>query len=478
MPAGWLRFGCGWPPWRGWSVLRLTIMAGLIAMVGLRLCPTVIWPSLDWGDEIYQATEPAHRLVYGTGLVTWEWVAHIRSWILPGFIAGIMLAARFVGAGPHLYLPAIATLLGAISLVPVLGVFGWCRSRYGGWHALAGAAVPALAPELVYFGARPLSEVVAAHLLAGGLFVGGRNATVWRSAGAGALLGLATALRPQILPGALLILLWPGRGNRLPASGGAMAALFMAALLDWATLGSPAASIWRYALVNLEGASASFGVQPWYYFLLAEAAIWGVALPIPVGLCLWGARRWTLPLLAAMVIITVHMAIGHKEHRFIYPALVLGAVSAGIGMADLSLRLSQRLHSNLGAALALCGCWTALSAAVWFGAGLSTLRQRAEDNLEAADYAAALPGLCGIGMGPGRDAWVPYGGYTHLHQRVPLFWPADAAAFARESKGFNLLLSETREPGYAILRCFGPVCVARRDGTCRATPSDIMPAKP
>ena len=81
-------------------------------------------------------------------------------------------------------------------------------------------------------------------------------------------------------------------------------------------------------------------------------------------------------------------------------------------------------------------------------------------------------------MGPGHDAWVPYGGYTHLHQAVPLFWPADQAAFLREASGFTLLLSETKQPGYAALRCFGAVCVVKRQGACHDIPPDPMPAKP
>src|SRR5713226_3429456 len=55
---------------------RSLVAAGLLAIillaVGLRLVPIIFVPSVNWGDEIFQAIEPAHRLVYGYGLVPWE----------------------------------------------------------------------------------------------------------------------------------------------------------------------------------------------------------------------------------------------------------------------------------------------------------------------------------------------------------------------------------------------------------------------
>ncbi|MGH6980699.1 MAG: hypothetical protein ACREFC_05785, partial [Stellaceae bacterium] len=55
---------------------RLLIALGMSMLVllaiGLRLEPTILSPSINWGDEIFQTVEPAHRLVYGYGLVTWE----------------------------------------------------------------------------------------------------------------------------------------------------------------------------------------------------------------------------------------------------------------------------------------------------------------------------------------------------------------------------------------------------------------------
>jgi hypothetical protein len=59
-------------------------LAVLMALaVVLRLVPTVFEPSMVWADEIFQTSEQAHRLVYGSGLVPWEFQLGMRSWLLP-----------------------------------------------------------------------------------------------------------------------------------------------------------------------------------------------------------------------------------------------------------------------------------------------------------------------------------------------------------------------------------------------------------
>ena len=71
----------------------------VVLAIGLRVTPILIVPSIVWTDEIFQASEQAHRLVYGTGLVPWEFQLGVRSWLLPGIIAALMELARLVGDG-------------------------------------------------------------------------------------------------------------------------------------------------------------------------------------------------------------------------------------------------------------------------------------------------------------------------------------------------------------------------------------------
>ena len=144
----------------------LAALLGLVLLsIGLRLVPVLFMPSLNWDDEIFQATEPAHRLVFGYGIVPWEFQLGMRSWILPGTIAGLMQLSRLIGDGPAYYLPLIAAALTLLATAPVVCCFLWARRWCGPVAALAGASVVAVAPELIYFGGRALTEVVAAHIL-------------------------------------------------------------------------------------------------------------------------------------------------------------------------------------------------------------------------------------------------------------------------------------------------------------------------
>jgi phosphatidylinositol glycan class B len=312
------------------SANRLLVACGLLLIValavGLRLVPILFVPSMNWGDEVFQTVEPAHRLVYGYGLMTWEFQLGMRSWLLPGAIAGLIELARLIGEGPQYYLATIAAVFGLVAAVPVLCAFLWCRRWFGLAAGFAAAAAIAVAPELVYFGARALNEVVAAHLLVIALYliepgypVGDRR----RLFAAGLMLGLVSLLRLQLAPAAALVILWSGlrdwRG-RMPAliGGGGVAAAAIGAIVDWATLGYPFASVWRNVFYNIHlGVSSGFSVEPWFYYLLGELGVWLAAAPFVLVLVGIGSRRMPLLLAVALTIVAVHMAVPHKEYRFI-----------------------------------------------------------------------------------------------------------------------------------------------------------------
>ena len=124
-------------------------------------------------------------------------------------------------------------------------------------------------------------------------------------------------------------------------------------------------------------------------------------------------------------------------------------------------------------ALALTAGWGAAAFNAWHNGALAMLRYRDHDELMATALVRDLPSLCGVGL-YGDEAWVRYGGYSHLHRPVPLFWPKDAAALTATAQGFDTLVTDTPPPaalGFATLRCFGEVCVARRPGGCEARPA-------
>ena len=70
------------------------LAALLVVAWAVRLLPMLLDPSGSRPDEIFQSLEPAHRLLTGWGIVSWEWRDGIRSWLFPGAHQGRPSAAR------------------------------------------------------------------------------------------------------------------------------------------------------------------------------------------------------------------------------------------------------------------------------------------------------------------------------------------------------------------------------------------------
>jgi hypothetical protein len=467
----------------------------VVLAIALRLEPILVEPSEVWPDEIFQASEPAHRLVYGSGLVAWEFQLGVRSWLIPGVIAALMELSRIAGDGPDYYLPLIAGSFAALAVAPVVCSYLWCRPLFGAPGALLAGAVVAVAAELVYFGARTLSEVIAGHLLVIALYVlepGFRVTSYRRLLAGGALLGLVFVTRIQLAPAVAIVALWTSwRADRervLAMLTGAAAILIAAGILDALTLGYPFASLWRYVIYNLcYGVSSTFGVEPWNYYLLGELGVWGGACATLLLLAALGASRMPLLLVVALSILVTHSAIAHKEYRFIYPVVLLLTVLGGIGLAQIARwardwlidQGKTRTIAILASSAFALGWWCLASYQVWIGPTLINHRQRMHDSLAAASFVAQRPGICGIGLyGLNGEDWGIYGGYTYFHRAAPMYWPKDETALIAAAAGFDTLLYTQPPPptlGFDTLRCIGEVCVAQRPGGCRSIPMTPTP---
>jgi phosphatidylinositol glycan class B len=195
-----------------------------------------------------------------------------------------------------------------------------------------------------------------------------------------------------------------------------------------------------------------------------------------------GAFRVPVLLVAAVIILATHSAIAHKEYRFIYPAVLLLTVLAGIGLAQIAgwardwlieRGKTKTIATLAGNAFAL-GWWCLASYQVWTGAALVGHRQRMHDSLAAASFVAQRPAICGIGLyGLKGEDWGIYGGYTYFHRPAPMYWPKDEPALIAVADGFDTLLYTQPPPprlGFKTLRCIGEVCVAQRPGGCRSIP--------
>jgi GPI mannosyltransferase 3 len=260
---------------------------------------------------VFQTVEQAHRLVFGTGLVPWEFVYGTRSWVLPGALAGLMMLASPFCDGPNCYMRIIGSVLVALGASSALFAFLWGRRFFGTPGGIVAGIFAALWIDAAYFGPRTLSDSVAAHILVIGLFANAPSqpeaATSRRAAVAGALLSLASSLRVQLLPAIALTGLWgmlaifPRHRLVFLASGLSIGLLYGAA--DWFTWGYPFEALWRNIAANLYyGVQADFGESSWYWYIPAVLEYWTGLGAAMLALCLIGASRLPLPFAAAGLI--------------------------------------------------------------------------------------------------------------------------------------------------------------------------------
>ena len=472
------RFAVGARP----KTMRLRLAYILALAITLRLValalPTVVHP-----DEVFQYLEPAHRLLFGTGVTTWEWREGVRGWLLPLVIAVPMAAGAAIApsSGLYLLLPKLAMLLASLAIV----VVGWrLGERVSPLHATMTAAVAAGWYETIYFGPHVTSETIAVALIlpAALLIQSQRVASMARLASAGVLLGLAVSIRFQYAPAVAALAgasLWRRPADLVPVAFGGLCGLIPEAVADVAMGTVP----YRWFIENVRsnlvaGRAASYGTSgPFGLVALVwpRWSLWGVPL---LGLAAIGARRY--PALAAMALanFAFHSAIAHKEYRFVLLSAVIAVLLAAIGTADI-VRSTARTHGAKAArqrlAMLALG-WVAASTSLAFGAFQDKWRG---NGAEIAAFATLRndPALCGVGIY--RHHFSRTAGYATLHRDVPMLLFADEpgerprADVLAAAPAFNrVLAAEGRlgelPPGYTRMRCERGVCVFERPGGCDA----------
>jgi phosphatidylinositol glycan class B len=454
---------------------HLLIIFCVLAVL-LRLAVVVHSPSVYRPDEIFQNTEPAHRLAFGPAVVTWEWRVGIRSWVLPVFLAGVMRATSWMGAGSSGYLFGIALVMSLISLSTVWFGFAWADRASGRAAAIMAGFGCTVWWELVYMGPRTFSEVLAAHMLLPGLYLGvwtGAEKIDWkrRLFLAAVFCGLALCWRIQLAPAVGVAALYFCRldwRKRIPiVAAGLLLPVLGFGLVDAITWSHPFQSFYLYFYVNLvQGKSTTFGIEPWYWYVVRLARHLG---PVLLFACM-GARRSPFLAWIAVIMLASHSLISHKEIRFLYPMIpilitlaALGVVeSADIFSAVWKIPISSRLLTGLGMAMfLLVSIFLGSKFPDWshFSGPLTAFKHLSPDST-----------LCGVATND--SLWGLSGGYTYLHRNVPLLlFPTNASA--RQVAGsVNAIVSdgplEDIPAGFQSQGCWKNVCTYKREGTCAA----------
>ncbi|MBK6848484.1 MAG: hypothetical protein IPG96_13475 [Proteobacteria bacterium] len=479
----------------------------LLAALPLALLATTNH-SVFWPDEIFQTLEPAHRVAFGYGFVSWEFTDGARSWLFPGVIGGLWRGAAALGLSQAATLLACTKLLLAACTLVALSFALRLAALWAGPRAAWLTGLLALAfPPLLFFGWRTLTEVPSAALLsAGAWFAAPRDAgrpdgAARRALLAGLLTGLAVFLRFQnglFVVGLLAWLVAQRRGrDALRFGGGALLVAALAGgLLDWLSWGAPFHAFRRYLAYNLfEGHAAAYGVSPASFYLSTLRSSAGLPLALAALAGVGGAllTRARGPAWVVAGFVAVHSLVPHKELRFIYPVLPLVPALAAVGLLrwgdGLAARLSRRPPSlqvvlGVGLLLAATGAWRAVGLTqLELGqhplrpeVGVSPWRVSAEVNALLLE-AGRQGDLCGLGLLGTQEIWS--GGYTYLHRDVPLFTIVPEAAIAdgdlsRTATGANYVIAHrglaALAPGWRATAARTAWVLLHRDGPCGPPP--------
>jgi hypothetical protein len=472
------RNGHDWSEMKSSSSARLLLLVFLLIGLFLRVGAAIRFPNLHHEDEIFQTQEPAHRLAYGYGVVTWEWRRGIRSWVFPAFLAGVMRTTEWMGRGSKGYRWGIAIVLSLISLTTVWFAFAWAKRASGMEAAIVAAGACATWYEMVFFAPKALTEVVAGHALLPGLYLGVYGEGLQekkRMFLAGIFCGLAMSLRIQLAPAVGFAALWfcyPNWRKRiLPVAAGLLLPVVGFGLVDGITWSYPFQSFFLYFWVNVvEGRAKEFGMLPWYLYL----ELLSVHLGPIAFLAVMGIRRSAFLGWVALIILLTHSVLAHKEVRFLYPLLPIVITLAALGVMEVAPAFNTGRKSPLSSRMIVVSglAFCVLSSCLltphfnW---------SRNSGGFAAIDQLSRDSTLCGVGLF--RLGWGYSGGYTHLHQNVPIVEIHEASEMDKEWRSFNAVVTGGSLPdskgGFELAGCWNHVCLYRRPGPCAPPQGDI-----
>ncbi|HXG99358.1 MAG TPA: hypothetical protein VNI79_02955 [Sphingomicrobium sp.] len=470
----------------GWRHLPLAFWLILLTGIGLRLVAFNAY-SAHHPDEAMQYLEQAHRLVFGYGVVPWEFRYSIRSCLIPLALAGPMQIGEWLAPNTSLYLVLPRALIAGLNFSPVIAAW-YLGARSSRRHAIVAMAVAAVWVECVLFSVQTLSESMAVACFLPAAVLLRRDAGTARIAAAGFLLALAGLLRFQFAPSiAVYALIIAGRDMRMWKGLliGGLPVVAGGAAIDWAMGLSPYQWIAENYVQNIDAGRMRRigGVAHWTYFFEMERW-WGPAAPFILLTSLLAGKRYRPLLVAALVNILFHQFIGHKEWRYVWLSMQIAVVLSAIGSVNLVAMtlFGKRIRRPDGPAttVALILLWGSISLTL---ASSDAYRFHWRTNGEAsrlAAFAGRDPRVCGLAGSRHRNVEL---GYAFVHRPIPvhLLNTKDAPSLSQPGAtmlAFNALLVDpqvTRPPGFDNpIACEGQdterLCLILRKGGCTSTP--------
>ncbi len=471
-------------PWLPTELAPRVVLFGSL-LLGFVLRARIVFTDdgINWPDEIYQSFEPAHRLVFGHGLVAWEYLEGARTWAVPGFVAIWLALCKLVGAdSPTVYIPVVKLVFSLLSVLSALGVYRLARGLGAReMESAFGAATWSLCALALYFSPRAMSENLAAALIVWGvaLILEEGSTRDGRILGA-SFLGMATLARLQsgvVCVVVLIVLL-----TKLKAAGKRPVLEVFVTLVIWALIfGAWDAAAWhslpsakfggffhsavvyyRYNIVENRG--AGWGTAPWpYYFHHLYLTMPGISIALGVSLLVSIKKSWPVTLML-VAFLALHLFVAHKELRFILPVMPLACALPALALSLLPQKPARFGLALLGVAVLVSMVNHKSLTMGDVGSYPERAQSSAWDDFGVVNRlllaASKQSDLCGLRIDAAHLAWT--GGITYVHRKAPLYmpgWPQQYGTFnyvlTRAGSGAQVIAKE----GPWELVKLGPTCV-------------------
>jgi GPI mannosyltransferase 3 len=458
----------------------LRVVAVLVLAFAARFAVGLATDGVLQPDEAMQYLEQAHRLVFGAGMVPWDYEYGVRSWVPALSIALPLEVVRVTGFDtPAVYQAAVKAMLCLASLAIPYSAYRLASalvSARAGWLALL---FTSFWYELVSYGHRSTIDAMTAYPAFAALALACAEPRRRVTIGCGLLAGLTFVMRFHLTPvlgviGLVALLRW--RARAWPAVVAALVMVVAGGALDAYTW-----NVWFSSITNTlqihsgQGVASIFGTQPVYWYLWSILVLTGGLVILGLfGLVVSRHTLWPLLAVGAAVLITFSL-VGHKETRFVFlltPIWLVGlaALAAHPERAIAALRSGQ---AGRGVSFAFVALFAVISAG-----GLlyrlpyeNTLIRRHIARVPVREAYRALAqrnDVVAVLDASGDSGWYrpPY---YDLHHDVPVYWPISngfQVVAAQPSRFVSHVIAQRRAEaplGFRELERVGPLVIWRRN---------------
>ncbi len=465
-----------------WRLLPWVLLAGFALRLLVALTSDYTWRP----DEVMQYLEQAHWVVFGYGVVPWEYVAGARTWLVSVFPMAVLQACAWFGMDqPDNYIPIMRTANATASLAVPVGAYVVGRRMCSETAGRAACIFGCFWYELIVLAPHTLAELYASYLFFSAWALLKRNMGPVRSLAAGLLLGLAIAVRVPyavaVVPFGLLLLMMPLQlRSKMAGVAGAVLGLAGWGLLDRLTLGGWFSSLFTL-LDHIPGLRD--GTVPRAEML---AILFWPSLGLLYLAAIWILLRWRrlLPVsVPFLLVFAFHVLYRHASE---YSNFALVIMLAGAGTAflwaeaspNLAAALSRPFHAAGAAVVAVLSALSLMGFLPGYTRAepqhnnyfFATTPDKVLFRSLAREPADAIKAL--LYDEPHKE--VVLGGFYYLHQDVPVYFPwrelddwQETIGSGREPASYASHVITTLPecfPGFDLKETAGPMHLLERAG--------------